>query len=101
MIRRPPYFVGSGQVKCVQCLDFTGDTRYHGDGFIKGEPEKYRQKGDRVMKRLVLMVVAAAMMCSLAGCSSKCKESGCDDKAEKNGYCQTHWALHELEKLFS
>ncbi|MCI9158520.1 MAG: hypothetical protein HFF55_05920 [Lawsonibacter sp.] len=53
------------------------------------------------MKRLVLMVVAAAMMCSLAGCSSKCKESGCDDKAEKNGYCQTHWALHELEKLFS
>ena len=37
----------------------------------------------------------------MAGCSSKCKESGCDDKAEKNGYCQTHWALHELEKLFS
>ena len=52
------------------------------------------------MKRLVLMVVAAAMMCSLAGCSSKCKESGCDDKAEKNGYCATHYALHELEKLF-
>lgn len=54
-----------------------------------------------MMKRLVLMVVAAAMMCSLAGCSSKCKESGCDDKAEKNGYCATHYALHELEKLFS
>ncbi len=52
------------------------------------------------MKKLAALTAAAVLILSLAGCSSKCKESGCDDKAVQNGYCETHYALHELEKFF-
>ncbi|MBD5117805.1 MAG: hypothetical protein HDT37_01610 [Clostridiales bacterium] len=52
------------------------------------------------MKRLAALIAAAIMVLSMAGCSSKCKEAGCDDKAVKNGYCEVHYALHELNKLF-
>lgn len=53
------------------------------------------------MKKLVALITASLLVLSMASCSSTCKESGCDDKAEKNGYCATHYALHELEKLFN
>ncbi|MBD5084299.1 MAG: hypothetical protein HDT33_04335 [Clostridiales bacterium] len=52
------------------------------------------------MKRLAALIAAAIMILSMASCSSKCKWDGCDDKAVKNGYCEVHNALHELEKLF-
>ena len=52
------------------------------------------------MKRLVALFTASLLVLTMASCSSKCKWSGCNDKAVKNGYCETHYAMHELEKLF-
>ena len=52
------------------------------------------------MKKLAALIAAGLLILSMAGCSSKCKWEGCNDKAEKDGYCATHYAMHELEKLF-
>lgn len=53
------------------------------------------------MKRLAALAAAAILVLSMAACSAKCKWDGCDDKAAKNGYCEVHYAMHELEKLFA
>lgn len=50
------------------------------------------------MKKLAALIAAMFMILCMAGCSTTCKESGCNDKAVKNGYCEIHYALHELEK---
>lgn len=52
------------------------------------------------MKKLAALIAAAILVFSMAGCSANCKWDGCTDKATKNGYCDVHYAMHELEKLF-
>lgn len=55
------------------------------------------------MKKVIALLMAGLMALSLTACGPKtCKEPGCDLEAGKDckGYCEVHYALHELENLF-
>lgn len=47
------------------------------------------------MKKWVLTVCAALVLCCFAGCSSHCKEQGCDNEVYKDGYCNYHYTLYQ------
>ena len=51
----------------------------------------------KIGKYISALLCAAILLLSLAACSSTCKEKGCDAEVYKNGYCEIHYALHQLE----
>ena len=51
----------------------------------------------KIGKYIGAAVCAAALMLSMAACSSSCKEKGCDLDTYKDGYCELHYAAHQLE----
>jgi hypothetical protein len=49
------------------------------------------------MKKAIAILLAAVMALSMVACSRNCKEEGCDKDVFKEGYCEIHYGLHQLE----
>ncbi len=45
------------------------------------------------MKKLVLIILASAMVLALSACGEKCSIPDCGEKVYEDGYCEYHYSV--------